>query len=100
MKMHYYSAVVYLKHYDVEVDFRYWFEPYRPGWFGPDGGEPPSGPDIDIVKLYVKSFNKIDRAWLQDRGWLKTVEDAVWAEISNSESLRESLISNAEADYD
>jgi hypothetical protein len=82
----------------VEVEIQYDFEPYIPGWFGPDGGEPPWGPEINIRKVYVIQVttpNILDRKWLVDRDYLNFVDYLVWNRL---EDLREDLINNAEAE--
>jgi hypothetical protein len=40
--------------------------------------------------------NRIERAWLQHRGWLKVVEDLVWDTLDDD--LRNDLIHYAETE--
>ena len=82
----------------VEVEIQYDFEPYQPGWFGPDGGEPPWGPEIGIEKIYVTKIiapTPLDRKWLQEYKFLDFVEDMVWGAM---ETIRDELINFAEGE--
>jgi hypothetical protein len=79
--------------YELDCDIQYGFTPGDPGVrYYPDGsGCPPTPPEIEILKVTVKSvdfwmwvveegvpclvYPCLDRDWLEDRGWATMVDE-------------------------